>query len=166
MARIHRLDTFTYRGWGSHRAPDVGVEGTLDNALDAGSTRIDIELANGGRRPIQVTDNGCGMSPEDAPSAGAAAYDQQDRSINDLPTLTTPDFVGEALPQYCCCSRGRDGHASAEQPEGVLVRVIPAVRRRSTPLAARSAHGCAYSACSAMCLYACARSNPWHARCN
>ena len=42
----------------------------------------------------------------------------------------------------------------AEQPEGVLVRVIPAVRRRSTPLAARSAHGCAYSACSAMCLYA------------
>ena len=54
------------------------VKELLDNALDAGSTRIDIELVNGGRRLIQVTDNGCGMSAEEAVAGAAAVYDQQD----------------------------------------------------------------------------------------
>src|SRR5438093_847042 len=46
--------------------PTSVIKELIDNALDAGSTRIDIELVNGGRRLIQVTDNGCGMHAEEA----------------------------------------------------------------------------------------------------
>ena len=69
MARIHRLDPTTFSRIAAGEVierPTSVLKELLDNALDAGSTRIDIELANGGRRLIQVTDNGCGMSPEDA----------------------------------------------------------------------------------------------------
>ena len=68
MARIQRLDPTTSSRIAAGEVierPTSVLKELLDNALDAGSTRIDIELINGGRRLIQLTDNGCGMSPED-----------------------------------------------------------------------------------------------------
>ena len=78
--------------------PTSVLKELIDNALDAGSTRIDIELVNGGRRLIQVTDNGCGMHAEDASLALQRFTTSKIRSIDDLPTLVTLGFRGEALP--------------------------------------------------------------------
>ena len=69
MARIQRLDPTTSSLIAAGEVierPTSVLKELIDNALDAGSTRIDIELVNGGRRLIQVTDNGCGMHAEDA----------------------------------------------------------------------------------------------------
>ena len=94
----------------------------IDNALDAGSTRIDIELVNGGRRLIQVTDNGCGMHAEDATLALQRFTTSKIRSIDDLPTLTTLGFRGEALPSIAAVAEVEMITRPAEHPEGVLIR--------------------------------------------
>ena len=94
----------------------------IDNALDAGSTRIDIELVNGGRRLIQVTDNGCGMHAEDATLALQRFTTSKLRSIDDLPALATLGFRGEALPSIATVADVEIATRPAEQPEGVLVR--------------------------------------------
>ena len=81
MARIQRLDPTTSSRIAAGEVierPTSVLKELLDNALDAGSTRIDIELVNGGRRLIQVTDNGCGMSRRGCHAGVAAVYDQQD----------------------------------------------------------------------------------------
>ena len=59
--------------------------------------------------------------PRGCRAGAATVYDQQIRSIDDLPA-GDPGVSWRGVAQYRCRSRGRDGHASAEQPEGVLVR--------------------------------------------
>jgi DNA mismatch repair protein MutL len=113
----------------------------LDNALDAGSTRIDIELVNGGRRLIQVTDNGYGMRAEDATLALQRFTTSKIRSIDDLPTLATLGFRGEALPSIAAVAEVEIVTRPAEQSEGVLVRVhasaAPQVRAIGCPVGTR-----------------------------
>ena len=68
MTRIYHLDPATAAGIAAGEVierPACVVKELIDNALDAGSSRIDIELENGGRRLIQVSDNGCGMYPDE-----------------------------------------------------------------------------------------------------
>jgi DNA mismatch repair protein MutL len=102
--------------------PTSVLKELIDNALDAGSTRIDIELVNGGRHLIQVTDNGCGMHAEDASLALQRYTTSKLRSIDDLPTLVTLGFRGEALPSIATVAEVEIVTRPAEQPEGVLVR--------------------------------------------
>jgi DNA mismatch repair protein MutL len=125
MARIQRLDPTTSSRIAAGEVverPASVLKELLDNALDAGSTRIDITLVNGGRRLIQVTDNGCGMSPEDAALALQRFTTSKIRSIDDLPTLATLGFRGEALPSIAAVAEVDIVTRIAEQPEGVLVR--------------------------------------------
>src|SRR4029453_2636021 len=125
MTRIQRLDPTTSSRIAAGEvieAPSAVLKELLDNALDSGSTRIDIELINGGRRLIQVTDNGCGMSPEDASLALQRFTTSKIRSIDDLPTLATLGFRGEALPSIAAVAEVEMVTRPAEQPEGVLVR--------------------------------------------
>jgi DNA mismatch repair protein MutL len=125
MTRIQRLDPTTSSRIAAGEVierPASVLKELLDNALDAGSTRIDIELINGGRRLIQVTDNGCGMSPEDAMLALQRFTTSKIRSIDDLPTLATLGFRGEALPSIAAVAEVDIVTRTAEQPEGVLVR--------------------------------------------
>jgi DNA mismatch repair protein MutL len=125
MARIQRLDPTTSSRIAAGEVierPTSVLKELLDNALDAGSTRIDIELVNGGRRLIQVTDNGCGMSPEDGALALQRFTTSKIRSIDDLPTLATLGFRGEALPSIAAVAEVEIVTRSADQPEGVVVR--------------------------------------------
>ena len=78
--------------------PTSVVKELVENALDAGSTRLDIELHNGGERLIQVTDNGCGMTPDDALLALQRFTTSKIRTMADMRTLSTLGFRGEALP--------------------------------------------------------------------
>ncbi len=96
----------------------------IDNAIDAASTRIDIVLENGGRRLIQVTDNGLGMSPEDAELALERFTTSKIRVLDDLLHMTTLGFRGEALPSMVAMAEVDVTTRQAGQIEGVHVQCM------------------------------------------
>ncbi len=77
--------------------PSYIVKELLENAIDAGATRIQIKVVEGGRSLIQITDNGKGMSPTDARMAFEKHATSKISSIEDLDSLHTKGFRGEAL---------------------------------------------------------------------
>lgn len=84
--------------------PASAVKELVENALDAGARRIDIAMADGGKTLIRVTDDGCGMSPEDLPLAlSRHATSKIDGS--DLLNINSFGFRGEALPSLGAVGR-------------------------------------------------------------
>src|SRR5262245_11294901 len=77
--------------------PASVVKELLENALDAGSTRIDVTLGAGGLDLIRVTDNGCGLSPDQMPLAIASHATSKIHDADDLFHVGTFGFRGEAL---------------------------------------------------------------------
>ncbi|MBU2981622.1 DNA mismatch repair endonuclease MutL [Lentibacter algarum] len=97
--------------------PASAVKELVENAIDAGARRIRIDVADGGKTLIRVTDDGCGMSPEDLPLAlSRHATSKIDGS--DLLNIHTFGFRGEALPSLGAVGRlgitsRAEGHAAA-----------------------------------------------------
>lgn len=85
--------------------PASVVKELIDNSLDAGSTLITIEIEDGGRRLIRVTDNGMGMNPVDAQLACQRFATSKLHAEDDLFRLTTLGFRGEALPSIASVAR-------------------------------------------------------------
>ncbi len=85
--------------------PASVVKELIDNSLDAGSTLITVEVEEGGRRVIRVIDNGTGMTRMDAQLACQRFATSKLRSEDDLLTLMTMGFRGEALPSIASISR-------------------------------------------------------------
>ncbi|SNR35378.1 DNA mismatch repair endonuclease MutL [Paracoccus sediminis] len=84
--------------------PASAVKELVENALDAGATRIDIAIQDGGKRLIRVCDNGCGMAPDDLPLAlSRHATSKIDGS--DLLAIRSFGFRGEALPSLGAVGR-------------------------------------------------------------
>ena len=81
------------------------VKELVENSLDAGATRIQIEFRNGGKSYIRVDDNGCGMSPDDGLLALERHATSKIRRAEDLTTIGTYGFRGEALPSVASISR-------------------------------------------------------------
>lgn len=77
--------------------PASAVKELLENAVDAGATRIDVELEDGGKRLIRVVDNGSGMYPEDLQVAFVSHATSKLQSADDLFNVHTMGFRGEAL---------------------------------------------------------------------
>jgi DNA mismatch repair protein MutL len=85
--------------------PASVVKELVENALDAGARRIDVEIEAGGRRLVRVVDDGAGMDPDDARLALRRHATSKIASANDLWGLRTFGFRGEALPSIAAVSR-------------------------------------------------------------
>lgn len=85
--------------------PASVVKELVENAIDAGSTRIEIRLHEGGSERIQVTDNGVGMGREDCELAFARHATSKINDANDLFQINTLGFRGEALPSIAAVSK-------------------------------------------------------------
>lgn len=100
MPRIHQLPhsviTKIAAGEVIERPASV-VKELLENAVDAGSTRIDIDIEQGGTELIRVVDNGCGIQADDLPLAFSSHATSKLTSADDLFRVTTLGFRGEAL---------------------------------------------------------------------
>src|SRR5512147_1463429 len=78
--------------------PASVVKELLENSLDAGATRIRVNIEAGGKKLIQVIDNGCGMVPDDALLAFERHATSKLKNADDLLNISTLGFRGEALP--------------------------------------------------------------------
>ena len=77
----------------------------LENAVDAGATQVTVEIRDGGMTFLRVTDNGCGMAPEDAKTAFLRHATSKLRTAEDLAAIGTMGFRGEALAAIASVSR-------------------------------------------------------------
>ena len=107
MGRINILDTKTANAIKAGEVierPVSVVKELIDNAIDSGATRITVEFAGGGISLIRVTDDGCGMDREDAEKAFLIHATSKLHSIEDIYSLSTNGFRGEALASIAACS--------------------------------------------------------------
>jgi DNA mismatch repair protein MutL len=98
--------------------PASVVKELLENALDAGATRIRIEVEAGGRRLIRIADDGLGMNRDDALLAFERHATSKLRTADDLLSIATLGFRGEALPSIASVARVTLETAEAETAAG------------------------------------------------
>lgn len=85
--------------------PASVVKELVENSLDAGSTDICIEIKEGGRQLIRITDNGCGMNGDDALLCLERHATSKIRDVNDIYAIGTMGFRGEAVPSIAAISK-------------------------------------------------------------
>ena len=103
--------------------PASVIKELLENSLDAGASDISVEIAAGGRRLIRITDNGHGMSREDALLSLERHATSKIRTDSDLEGILTLGFRGEALPSIASVSRFRLATREAGSLEGTEIVV-------------------------------------------
>src|SRR5512135_1012755 len=103
--------------------PASVVKELLENALDAGARRIRVQVEGGGKKLIQITDDGCGMVRDDAMLAFERHATSKIRNADDLLTVTTLGFRGEALPSIASVSRLRLETRAQEEASGTVVEI-------------------------------------------
>jgi DNA mismatch repair protein MutL len=103
--------------------PASVVKELLENSLDAGATRIRIEVEGGGRKLIRISDDGCGMVRDDALLAFERHATSKLRSSDDLLSIRTMGFRGEALPSIASVSRLTLETRAAEDDAGTVVEI-------------------------------------------
>ena len=103
--------------------PASVVKEMLENSLDAGATRIKISVEAGGKKLIQIADNGCGMVRDDAMLAFERHATSKIKNAEDLLSVATLGFRGEALPSIASVSRLRLETRAAEEPAGTVVEI-------------------------------------------
>jgi DNA mismatch repair protein MutL len=124
--------------------PAAAVKELVENALDAGATRIDVAVEAGGRRLIRVVDDGAGMSAEDL-TLSVERHATSKIPDGDLTNIATLGFRGEALPSIASVSRleirsralGSDVAAMLLVEDGVKGAVQPCAQPQGTRIEAR-----------------------------
>ncbi len=107
LAKVRLLDAHTVNQIAAGEVverPASAVKELVENALDAGASKIEIELQDSGRTLIRVSDDGCGMSLEDAQQALRRHATSKISSVDDLLSVRTLGFRGEALPSIASVS--------------------------------------------------------------
>src|SRR6201746_1364912 len=103
--------------------PASVVKELLENSLDAGATRIRVEIEAGGRKLIRIVDNGHGMGRDDALLAFERHATSKLRSSDDLLSIATLGFRGEALPSIASIARVELLTRAAEEASGTRMEI-------------------------------------------
>lgn len=103
--------------------PSAVAKELVENSLDAGATRIRVDVESGGRVLVCVADNGCGMTREEVLLAIQRHATSKIRSAEDLDHVTTLGFRGEALPSIASVSRMEICTRTPDAVSGTRVRV-------------------------------------------
>ncbi len=125
MPKIHQLPPHEAQKIAAGQVierPANAVKELLENALDADATHIIIHIENGGKRLIRVIDNGHGMDQEDAQLCFAKHATSKIRSIDELPSLTSFGFRGEALATIAAVAHVTLRTAARGALEGICVQ--------------------------------------------
>ncbi|MGC2604121.1 MAG: DNA mismatch repair endonuclease MutL, partial [Silvibacterium sp.] len=104
--------------------PASVVKELLENSLDAGATRIVVEVEAGGRKLIRVSDNGMGMVRDDALLAFERHATSKIRSSDDLLSISTLGFRGEALPSIASIARVEVQTRTAAEASGTQLEIV------------------------------------------
>ena len=99
------------------------VKEVVENSIDAGATRISIEIEEAGKKSIRVSDNGSGMEPEDARLAFQRHATSKIRSASDLECIQSLGFRGEALPSIASISRVRMATGTGKGRNGTEISI-------------------------------------------
>jgi len=138
MARIHLLDALTIeqiRAGEVIERPSSVVKELVENAIDAGAHTIRVSIAGGGITEIVVQDDGEGMTPDDAQLAVQRHATSKLTKSDDLFTLSTLGFRGEALASIAAVSHLEILTRVPEAMEGIRVKVSGSVRAETAPAA-------------------------------
>jgi DNA mismatch repair protein MutL len=116
----------------------------VENALDAGARRLEVRWEDGGKRLLEIADDGCGMGRDDLYLALERHATSKVRTADDLGHLASYGFRGEALPSIASvtrldlCSAEEEGQGHRLRCEfGIIKEVLPAPRARGTTITVR-----------------------------
>ncbi len=126
MGRIHVLSEHVANKIAAGEVverPASVLKELLENSLDAGAMRIKVQIEGGGKKLIQVTDDGCGMLRDDALLAFERHATSKIKDAEDLLNIDTLGFRGEALPSIGAVSRVALQTRAAEESSGTVLEI-------------------------------------------
>jgi DNA mismatch repair protein MutL len=126
MGRIHLLSEHVANKIAAGEVverPASVLKELLENSLDAGATRVKVHVEGGGKKLIQVADDGCGMVRDDALLAFERHATSKIKDAEDLLNIHTLGFRGEALPSIASVSRVLLETRSPDEPGGTLLEI-------------------------------------------
>ena len=126
MALIHILDEVTANQIAAGEVverPVNAVKEMVENAVDASATEVEVEIADGGMTYIRVTDNGSGMSPEDAKLSIVRHATSKISTVDNIYHISSLGFRGEALASISSVSRTAITTRREDDTEGTVVEV-------------------------------------------
>ena len=126
MSVIHGLDEVTANQIAAGEVverPVNAVKELVENAVDASASEIEVEIADGGISYIRVTDNGCGMTPEDARLSIVRHATSKIRSVENIYHIASLGFRGEALPSIMSVSKGRITTRRHDEDMGTVLEI-------------------------------------------
>lgn len=126
MAVIHILDEVTANQIAAGEVverPVNAVKELVENAVDAGASTIEVEIADGGMTYIRVTDDGCGMTEEDAKLSVIRHATSKISSVDNIYHIASLGFRGEALPSIASVSRATITTRRHEDVEGTALEM-------------------------------------------
>jgi DNA mismatch repair protein MutL len=121
--------------------PASVVKELVENAMDAGANEITVHVKDAGRTLIQITDNGCGMSPTDARMAFERHATSKIKAANDLFSIRTMGFRGEALASIAAIADVELRTKKMEDELGTFIHIIGSEVKTQVPTACSNGTG-------------------------
>jgi|TARA_B100000809_G_scaffold207753_1_gene210186 DNA mismatch repair protein MutL len=144
MAKIHHLESSLVDQIAAGEVidrPASVLKELIENSLDSGANKIDVQIIKGGHDLIQVSDNGCGMSKEDLKLAFMRHATSKIKDLEDLNSITTLGFRGEALPSIASVSMFT-AISSEKESNGFEIKINGSEEKSFKPIASLEGTTC------------------------